>query len=72
MANPKKKHSPSRRDMRRAANWKLEPCNLNKCPQCGSPKIPHRVCNSCGFYNGELIVPKKEKKKTTDTQEGQK
>ncbi|MBI4052119.1 MAG: 50S ribosomal protein L32, partial [Elusimicrobia bacterium] len=24
---------------------------------------PHRVCSSCGFYDGKLIVPKKEKKK---------
>jgi hypothetical protein len=30
--------------------------------------MPHRVCPSCGFYNGELIVAKKEKKGTTPDQ----
>jgi len=25
--------------------------------------LPHRVCAACGFYNGRLEVPKKEKKK---------
>lgn len=63
MPNPKRKHTASRRDSRRAANWKIEPSNSNKCPQCGVAKLPHRVCKACGFYNGVLVVPKKEKKK---------
>ncbi len=49
--------------MRRAANWKIEALNLNKCPQCGAARQPHHVCPSCGFYNGELVVAKKTKKK---------
>lgn len=67
MPNPKKKHSPSRRNMRRAANWKIEAMNLSKCPQCGAPKMSHRVCPSCGFYNGELVVARKTKKKAEGT-----
>lgn len=51
-----------RRDMRRA-NWKIAAQNTGKCPGCGEPKLPHRVCGACGFYNGELVVIKKEKKK---------
>ena len=31
--------------------------------QCGAMHLPHRVCPSCGFYNGKLEVPRVEKKK---------
>ena len=71
MPNPKKKHSQSRRNMRRAANWKIEAVNLNKCPQCGAAKMPHRICPSCGFYNGELILPKKVKKSAKTAEQPQ-
>lgn len=68
MANPKKHHSPSRRDSRRA-NWKrLAPPSLSKCPQCATAFVPHRVCPGCGFYNGQLIVAIKEKKKSEEGQ----
>jgi large subunit ribosomal protein L32 len=23
------------------------------CPRCGAPKLPHRVCRSCGYYAGK-------------------
>jgi large subunit ribosomal protein L32 len=32
------------------------------CPNCGKPRIPHRVCKYCGFYNGRAVAVKKEKK----------
>jgi len=69
MPNPKRKHTPSRRDSRRASNWTVASGNFSKCPQCGASKLPHRICPSCGFYNGELISPKKEKKKKTEGQQ---
>lgn len=62
MPNPKRKHTPHRRDSRRSANSKIEALNSNICSNCGAPKMPHRVCPSCGFYDGKLIVPKKVKK----------
>jgi len=62
MPNPKKRHTKSKRDNRRA-HWKLTLPGLNVCPQCGQPKLPHRLCLSCGFYNGQLILPRKEKVK---------
>ena len=71
MPNPKRKHTPSRRDSRRASNWVVKSGNSSKCPQCSAAKMPHRICPSCGFYNGELITPKKEKKKKTDEQQQQ-
>ncbi len=59
---PKRRHSKSRRDKRRT-HWKLESPNLSRCPQCGAPKLPHRVCPECGYYEGREIIPKKKKEK---------
>ena len=69
MPNPKRKHTPHRRDCRRSANSKITAENSNKCSNCGAPKMPHRVCSECGFYNGKLIVPKKVKKTKTQNEE---
>jgi large subunit ribosomal protein L32 len=56
MAVPKKKTSKSRRDKRRAQHG-IEAPRLNICPQCGSPKRPHRVCPRCHTYRGRDIEP---------------
>jgi large subunit ribosomal protein L32 len=55
MAVPKKKTSPSRRNMRRShlalvANKSIE------CPNCGETKRPHHVCQHCGHYDGRQVV----------------
>ena len=50
MAVPKSKVSRARRDKRRA-NWKLVAPGLVKC-ECGAYRLPHRICPSCGNYNG--------------------
>ena len=64
MANPKKKHTPMRRDMRRSANFRLTAASLATCSQCRREILPHHVCPYCGFYNGELVLaPKQPKKK---------
>ncbi|MDP2401322.1 MAG: 50S ribosomal protein L32, partial [Actinomycetota bacterium] len=26
------------------------------CPQCNQPKLPHRVCGECGYYNGKEVI----------------
>jgi ribosomal protein L32 len=31
---------------------------VQPCKSCGAPRIPHRVCMSCGQYNGETVVVK--------------
>ena len=51
MAVPKKKTSKSRRDKRRATH-KIQAPRVNLCPQCGSPKLPHRMCPTCKTYGG--------------------
>ncbi len=62
MANPKKKHSPSRRDSRRSANFRLVMGGLSGCSNCGAARPPHRVCMICGFYGDELVAAPKTKK----------
>ncbi|MCG8421597.1 MAG: 50S ribosomal protein L32 [Proteobacteria bacterium] len=29
---------------------------VQSCPNCESPRIPHRVCMKCGFYGGEIVM----------------
>lgn len=62
MANPKRRHSKSRRDKRRTHD-KLNKLVLSLCPQCRQAKLPHRVCPHCGYYKGIQIVEIKPKKK---------
>ena len=62
MANPKRKHTPSRRDSRRAQNFKLELGSLSRCSNCGVSVMPHRVCPACGYYKGALDLAPKVKK----------
>ena len=66
MANPKKKHTPMRRDMRRAANFRLTAASLAGCRQCGKEILPHHVCPYCGFYRGELVLPPKQSKRKNE------
>jgi large subunit ribosomal protein L32 len=52
MPNPVKRHSKTRRNTRRAHDF-LTPTSLSLCPQCNEPKLPHRVCPTCGTYRGK-------------------
>lgn len=56
MANPKHRHSKSRRDKRRTQKQKLMAPNLTVCPQCQEVKQPHHACMSCGTYKGREIL----------------
>lgn len=58
---PKRKHSQGRRDRRRA-NQALKISNLVMCNNCGEPRLPHRVCPSCGFFKGREVIEIKEEK----------
>jgi large subunit ribosomal protein L32 len=55
MANPTHRHCRSRRDKRRA-NWKGQLPQMAECPDCKQPKLPHKVCLSCGSYNGKKVL----------------
>lgn len=54
MAVPKQKQSHSRTNKRRSQH-KITPPRLSSCPQCQAPRLPHRVCSECGYYDGREI-----------------
>ena len=56
MAVPKNRTSAARRDKRRASNSKMRTPGLSVCPQCHEPKLAHRVCPNCGYYNGREVI----------------
>ena len=55
MAIPKQKQARSRTRKRRAQH-KIAAPRWNECPQCHSPRLPHRVCPECGHYAGREVV----------------
>ena len=55
MAVPKRKTSPSKRNMRRS-HHALETVAHGECPNCGELKRPHHVCGACGHYDGREVV----------------
>lgn len=59
MPNPKRRHSKTRGRKRRT-HYKATSPSIMTCPNCGETKQAHRVCSSCGFYDGKsVIIPKK-------------
>ena len=56
MAVPKKRKSPSKRDMRRAHHDKVAAPNLSPCPNCEELVPSHRMCPACGQYRGRQVV----------------
>lgn len=55
MAVPKRKKSPSRRNMRRS-HHRLPDAAYSECPNCGELKRPHHICSHCGHYNGREVM----------------
>jgi len=56
MAVPKRRTSSSRRDTRRTPKLRKSMPGLSICPQCHEPKLPHRVCPNCNYYDGKEII----------------
>ncbi len=59
MALPKRRHSNTRTNKRRAHDAITLP-NPSACPQCGEPKMPHRICPACGYYKDRQVVAKED------------
>jgi large subunit ribosomal protein L32 len=59
MPNPKRKLAKSWRGCRRSHDHVHIP-NLSICPRCSQPKMAHRVCGTCGYYKGAMIVDMKK------------
>jgi large subunit ribosomal protein L32 len=56
MADPKQKPSRARTHRRKAKFYEAIKVNVSTCPNCGEPKLPHRVCLSCGYYGKKQIL----------------
>jgi len=69
MAVPKKRTSRQRRDKRRATHTAGQPA-LRRCPRCHSPRLPHRVCPTCGTYAGREVISPESPERAPSTQEG--
>ncbi len=55
MPNPKRRHSHSRKGKRRGHDGLAVP-SFSVCANCGTPKLPHKACPSCGFYRSRQVV----------------
>lgn len=55
MAVPKRRTSKQRKHKRRGTQKAAMP-TLHPCAKCGDPKVPHRVCPTCGTYRGEQVI----------------
>lgn len=61
MGVPKRRTSKMRLRSRRATNdrkrvLKTLPQNASSCSNCGANVQPHRVCASCGYYDGRQVL----------------
>ncbi len=56
MAVPKRKTGRMKTRSRRAQNTHVHTMQTVTCPQCGAPKLPHRVCPTCGTYKGRQVI----------------
>ena len=55
MAHPKRRTSKSKKRMRRS-HHALGEKFVSTCPHCSETILSHRVCPSCGYYNGRVVV----------------
>lgn len=59
MPNPKRRHSNSRTQKRRAHDALKQP-GQTECPHCHEKIQPHRVCPFCGQYKGREVIEVEE------------
>ena len=52
---PKRKRSKARQGSR-FAHSAVVLKSLSPCPNCRSPRLPHRVCTVCGTYSGRTVL----------------
>tara|TARA_Y100001970_G_scaffold277480_1_gene381720 strand:+ start:10619 stop:10810 length:192 start_codon:yes stop_codon:yes gene_type:complete len=61
MAVPKRKTSPSKRNMRRSHDF-IKGINVIEDKNSGEPRLSHRIDLSTGMYNGRQILKQKKAK----------
>ena len=60
MAVPKRKTSPSKRNMRRSHN-SIKDINVIIDKESGEPRLSHRLDKSTGIYKGRQVLKTKSK-----------
>ncbi len=55
MAVPRNRHSNARKNSKHAHSA-LKAKSISGCRACHAPKQPHRVCPSCGHYQGRDVL----------------
>jgi large subunit ribosomal protein L32 len=59
MAVPKRRTSKSKQGTRRSHHH-VTPIQIQYCPKCNEPVLPHRVCPNCGSYQGREVINMEE------------
>ena len=55
MAVPKRRTSKSRKGTRRSHHAVVAK-QIQYCPKCNEPVLPHRLCSNCGSYQGREVI----------------
>lgn len=61
MAVPKRKTTPSKRNMRRSHD-SISPLNVIEDKDSGEPRLSHKIDLSTGMYNGRQVLKQKTAK----------
>jgi large subunit ribosomal protein L32 len=61
MAVPKRRTSRSKKGTRRS-HHAVTAVQIQFCPRCSEPVMPHRVCSHCGYYQGRDALPVEDEK----------
>lgn len=59
MAVPRNRLSNARKNIRRSHHASKH-IGFVKCSNCGTQKLPHYICQSCGAYAKRVIISKEE------------
>lgn len=59
MAVPRNRMSNARKNSKKAHHAK-KPKNASACGNCGTMRIPHRICHSCGQYGDRSYAKQEE------------
>ncbi len=55
MALPKTRYSHARQGERRA-HLAIKLPRLVECSQCRQLRLPHTICQNCGYYDGREVI----------------
>ena len=59
MAVQQNKVSKARKNKRRSHHALRQP-SIGRCKNCGQAAHLHRICPTCGFYKGRVIIDRDE------------